>query len=262
MSKVDPAVLNEAVIPVIEAPELFAEHPEARFATGIIAVGNAVIPGSEEIFRGYGTLRAEVYAKQTRMIGAEHVRPDGTEADEDDARSVHFAVVEQTGQSGDVDRKQRVVGALRLIIKDEFHPEPLPVESFFPEAFADRPAATPSTEASRYICRHEDPEVQKRLSRPLFTGAVSYIAAHGLAETYGVVEPPVEARLARDMTLERVADPKYVKEYDDYNLAFRVDIRQLAHDLGLTPDVLEQMRLREGIFSYPRIVVKPTADAA
>lgn len=262
MSRIDPTVSNEAVIPVIEAPELFAEHPEAQFATGIIAVGNTVIPGAEEVFRGYGLLRAKVYADQTRMIDAGHVKDDGTETDEDDARSIHFAVVEHTGQLGDTDRKQRVVGALRLIIKDELHPEPLPVEGFFPEAFTDEAATIPSTEASRYICRHEDPKIQERLSRPLFTGAVSYIAVHGLRETYGVVEPPVQARLSRDMDLEVIADPKFVEEYDDNNLAFRVDIGKLAQDLGLTPDVLEAMRAQEGTFSYPRVSTRSTADAA
>lgn len=264
MSRIDHSISNEAVIPVIQTPEIFDEHPEAQFAAGIIAIGSEVVPGCEEVFHGYGQLRAEVYARQTRMIDPELVREDGTETDEDDARSIHFAVVENTGQPGDKERTQRVVGALRLIIKDEINPAPLPVEEFFPEAFEQEPAAMPSTEASRYICRHEDPRVQNWLSGPLFYGAVSYIVAHGLGETYGVVEPPVEARLKRfGMDLERVADPKWVEEYKDDNLAFRVDVAKLAEAFGLTTEQLAEMREAEGTFSFPAPPpVKTTVDAA
>jgi len=251
VSKIDLGVRNQDVIPEILAPELFADNPDAQFAVGIIALGSEVLPGATEVYRGYGLLRARVYADQTHMIDPSQVKADGTETDEDDARSVHFAIVENATDA-ELQRVQRVVGSLRLILKDDKNPQALPVEEFFAEQFTRNPAPVPSTEASRFICRHEDIRTQNWLKWPLFQGAVAYIMAHGIGETYGVVEPPVEASLQKSgLKITRVADPVYIEEYAAKNLAFEVDTRDLARTLNLSPSDLESMRKAEGRFTFP-----------
>jgi len=252
MSSIDLKVRNSDVIPEIDVPAVFAGNAEASFAVGIIAVGADIVPGAEEIYRGYGILRAKVYAEQTRMIDPTLVHEDGTETDDDDKRSIHFAVVENIGLPTDEQRIQRVVGSLRLILKDKENPAPLPIEEFYPDVFADSPAELPSTEASRFICRHEDPRIQKWLKWPLFEGAVSYILAHGLERTFGVVEEPVEASLKKSgLVVTRIAEPRYVEEYGAANLGFEVDTSRLAQTMGLTAQDLRQMQAAEGKLTYP-----------
>jgi N-acyl-L-homoserine lactone synthetase len=243
MSNIDHTITNEAVIPIIEA-DTFSQHESARFAVGMLAVGDQVVAGRDEEFRGYLRLRANVYADQINVISKDSVREDGTEIDDDDSRSIHFAVIENTAQN------PRVVATMRLIVKSPEDDRPLPLEDFFPEAFPE-PAPLGSTEVSRYICRHDDGAVQKSLKWPLFTAALSYIISHDFAPTYGVVEPPVEEDLKRNnVPIARIADPQYLAEYRAANLAFEVDTRALAHNMGLTPEAIADMQAAQHKLVY------------
>jgi N-acyl-L-homoserine lactone synthetase len=262
MSNIDTSIKNEAVIPTVDS-RLFEGHEDARFAVGMLAIGNEVLSGFDDEYYGYLKLRARVYVDQTRMISPDLVRPDGTETDEDDARSVHFGLLERA------ERGARVIGGLRLITKTEEDNRPLPIEEFFPDVFGDDPAPLMATEASRYIVRHEDPAVQRRLSDPLFTAAVSFIIAHRLGPTYGVVEEGVEASLRmKGIPLKRVADPKFVPEYAADNLGIEIDTDMLAQ---LTerrrPGAIAEMLAREGDFVYfdtaaPSAPTPPPAPAS
>ncbi len=251
MSTINHEVKNTDVIPFIES-DVFNDNPDARFAVGILAVGDEILPGREREYHGYLKLRWNVYGPQTGQLSDEHRRPDGTEEDEDDARSVHFAVIENYLDPESEMTGQRVVGAIRRILKSEEDPRPLPIEDFYPDVFRANPAPLGSTEASRYICRHESPAQQGRLTPPLFSAYVSHVLTRGLGPTYGVVEPAVEALLAaKGVPTTRIADPVYVPQYLAENLGFLVDVPLLGQRLeARTPGILETMRKTEGDYAY------------
>ena len=227
MSLIDARVTNEMVIPTVET-YFFEGHEDARFAVGLLAVGNTIIAGRDEEHLGYLRLRANVYADQTNMIPKEHVLEDGTERDADDERSVHFGVIEN------IPGNHRVVAAMRLIIKSREDGRSLPIEDYFPEAFKNGPALENSIEVSRYICRHEDARVQGELKWPLYTQALSYVMAHDLGPTYAVVEAPLENQLKGiGIPLGRIAEPKFLPEYNADNLALEIYTAKLAHIMKL-----------------------------
>lgn len=229
------AIPNEQVIPRFET-DVFNENPDAQFMFGKIAVGSTVVPGFEDVYDNYLRLRARVYAHQTGMISVERVRDDGTETDEDDVRSVHMAVVENMGSHA------RVVGSMRIIEKSLTNPEELPIHDFFGKVL-DRSGLVEvvensnvqATEISRYICRHEDRKVQRTIKWPLFKLAVGHIMATAdKAPTYAVVEEFLERDLRiNGVSLDRIAEPKFVPEYNDANLAVKIDVPDLAVKLGI-----------------------------
>ncbi len=264
MSKLDQSITNESVIPVIES-DIFAGREDQTFAIGMLAIGGDVIPGRQDEFSGYLRLRANVYAHQTRMISPDLVRPDGTEMDEDDARSIHWAVFERAHEQGNElgrDNLAKVVGSIRTIIKTPADDRLLPIEDFFPEAF-DEPLPVGALEVSRYICRHELKVVQKKLSEPLFLAVISYVMSHDLGPTFGVVEPIVEDQLAgHNVPMRRVAEPQYVPDYAADNLGFEVFIPQMAKDWGIQgEDMLAKIRAKEQRVNYFNVDTSPGQSA-
>ena len=248
MSRIDAAISNEMVIPRVSAGELFVAREGTPFVMGMLAVGDDIIPGREELHHGYLQLRANVYARQTRMIGEDEVRADGTESDIDDARSVHWGIFEQDAADSET---ARVIGSIRVIKKTDVHPRPLPIEDFFPDTF-DAPVPMGGVEISRYIARHEDRRVQAQLSTPLFAAVVGHVNAHDLGPAYGVVEPPVERLLMKHgVPMQRVADPVFVPEYSADNLGFEADLRLMGQAMGMgTPEALARIRATERDFAY------------
>jgi N-acyl-L-homoserine lactone synthetase len=258
MSNIDRSVTNAEVIPLVENSDLFADNPEARFAVGIIAVGDEIVEGREAEFDGYLKLRAGVYAKQTRMIGMDQVREDGTEMDADDSRSVHFAVFEQHALGA------RAVGSMRLIIKGE-DGAALPIEEFFPAAFKPteqvevahpaaphQPAEEGDHEASRLIARNESAAAQRVIKWKLFAGAAAYIINHELGKTYATVETTVESDFnACKMPNERIAEPEYVEEYLADNLGVVIDVPAFGDVIDTAePGIMNQFSANEGQMIY------------
>lgn len=245
MSKIDVLIPNQEVIPEIQT-NIFEGHDMARFAVGMLAIGDQIIPGREAEFTGYLRLRANVYADQTNMISKDLVREDGTERDEDDVRSVHFAIVENALTS------KRVVAAMRLIIKSNEDGRPLPIEEFFPEVFTTGPAPMLSTEVSRYICRHESSKVQHDLKWPLYAAALSYAAENDLGPSYGVIEQALERGLkASRVPIVRIGEPKFVPEYNYDNLPVSIDTERLSRMMDiLSPGMIGAMREANGDFVY------------
>ncbi len=227
MSQTNLNITSEQVIPTFEST-LFSDNPEATYAIGRIAVGSEPEAGMDAEFQSYLQLRANVYAYQTGMISEEHIEADGTERDVDDARSTHFAVIENKGA------QNRVIGAMRLIIKSRENPALLPIEHFFSETFAHSPAPLGSVEFSRYICRHEDPRIQRFLKWPLYAATTSYIAQQNLGPSYGVVEEFLEKDFQRSgVPVVRVSEPKFVPKYNGLNLAVLIDTATVARRLGV-----------------------------
>jgi len=245
MSSIDLSISNTEVIPLVET-DMFHGHEATSFAVGMLAIGDEALPSRDAEYHGYLRLRAGVYAAQTNIISRELVRADGTETDEDDARSVHFGEFEYK-PSG-----IRAVGALRLITKTEQDSRPLPVEKFFPEVFADKPAPLGAVEVSRYICRHESRTIQSELKWPLYTEALGYFMTHNLGPAYGVIEEKIEsALLAGGVPLTRIAQPRYVPEYASDNVAVQIDTQILARMMGMNQDNAAQVvRANEQNFTY------------
>lgn len=238
-------ISNEYVIPEIES-QLFIGHETARFAVGIVAVGNTIVPGLENEHNGYTRLRGNVYALQEHYMPVDDLKEDGGEVDMDDARSVHFALIENAV------RNQRVVGAMRLIVKSHDNPAMLPIEEHYPEVFQDASAPYRSTEVSRLIGRHEDKRIQAGLKWPLFTAGVTYIMDHQLGPVFGVVKD----HLARSLNgvgvpVTRLGEAKFVPEFNAHKLPLRIDVGGLAETLeDNDPNLLDAMQVVENKFVY------------
>lgn len=250
---------NHNVIPSIES-ELFLGNETAHLAVGIVAVGNEVIPSLENEYRGYSLLRGNVYARQKNYMPLDNLNPDGTETDIDDARSIHFAVVENAITD------TRVVGAMRLIVKSGVQSTPLPIEEHYPEAFADGPAPLLSTEVSRLICRHENPKIQNKLKWLPFAAGVTYIVENQLGPVFGAVEQNLEQSLQlAGVPVSTIGTPKYVPEFNATKLPIRIDIPGLAQRLeGDRPELLKAMHVlnRDFVYSGTARPAVPLPEAA
>ena len=186
MSRINPEVTNGSVIPQVES-SFFLNRPESRFAIGVLAVDSSIIPGRQNEYEAYLQLRRRVYVEQTGYLSPEDIQPDGTDRDEDDTRSIAFAVVENRG----ID--QRLVATARLIRKDlgvsiGADPRPLPVEQEWPEAFTDLPSEPKSAEVSRLISRYEKPAIQEINKRKLYAELLAYARANGIVSALTVME--------------------------------------------------------------------------
>lgn len=235
-----PKLPNESVIPRLQS-EVFLENPTSRFAVGVVGVGDTSMYPVEK--SAYHELRANVYARQTGMLSMDQITDDG-EYDDDDARSVHMAILENRGNH------QRVVAASRLIIRQDGMP--LPVEQFFPGVFSGAAAPDFSIEVSRYIARHEDARIQDSLRIPTFARILAYIAAHNLGPTYAVIEPFLERKFRMvGVPCARLADPQFLPKYNETNIPILIDTQRLADRIrNQDPKVFDDMVQNENRFSY------------
>lgn len=175
-----------SIVPVVEST-LFEERENANEVFWIGNIATLGVIDNDHTYEGAAKLRANVYIDEKRFIDDANKNEDGTEQDEDDIRSLHYAVLEKT----DEPRLARVVGTARVIVK-LLENQPLPIESYFPEAFIDNPAPVISSEASRVIARHEDKLTQHMISMSLIR-AMSYGArAIGSKTGYCIVEDPLK----------------------------------------------------------------------
>lgn len=245
MSTINHNITHDLVIPNIHT-RLFAGHETARFAVGMIANGDSIMQERGQEYLGYLRLRANVYADQMQFIPKEEVAEDGTETDRDDSRSVHFAIIENAGKN------KRVVAAMRLITKSKEDARPLPIEEFFhDEAFADEEAPIGSTEVSRYICRHENPKVMRQLKWPLYTAGLTYVTAKNLGPTFAVVEKFLEIGLNKTgIPISRIAEPKFVPEYNSHNMGIKIDTHLLGQLMGITTSTSPSRLTTHEAFTY------------
>jgi hypothetical protein len=212
-------VSNAAVIPVITGSPAFRSDPEARLATGIIGIDGVARPGFEEAYRQHFEFRRRVYVEQTGQLDPSELSDDGLDRDDDDARSVTFAVFENS--PGGV----RIVGVARTIIKGaDGVDRPLPVEEFCPELFAEHPLPAGSVEVSRVIARHERVAMQELVQWHLFALMSSYFSSHDVGRTFAIIEPWLERHLAGMLAIWRIGEPRYIEHYLDYNLPVEFDL--------------------------------------
>lgn len=249
MSHLDPSITNEIVIPRVES-SFFVDRPEARFAIGVLAVGNSVVPGRQQEYDAYFRLRRAVYVEQTGQLSHENVQQDGTDRDEDDARSIAFGIVENYGSG------RRLVGTARLIQKnlgtpEGVQPKPLPVEQDWPETFANNPAVPRAAEVSRLISRHEKASMQEFNKRKLYAVLLAYAQANKLGPAYAIVEDWFERDLNRSVPTTRIGVPKYIEHYRDTNLPIEIDMPLLAERIEKTnPGSLSSIQAKIGEVAF------------
>jgi len=180
------------------------------------------------------------------MLPPDCLKPDGTERDAEDSRSLHFAVLARAGG------RARVVASMRAIRKSAAPLGALPVERLFPEAFADGPAPEESVELSRLISRHEDQDVKAWLTWALFAAALPYAADYGFPPIFAAIRPFLADRLAADgVPIVRIADPLLIPEYGGDYVAVSIRVNELAREAAqgqLQATTVEGCKLRE--FTY------------
>lgn len=231
------------LIPVIES-KVFLDHPEAKFAIGHIAIGGVVINGYDKEFEGVAQLRANTYL-DSGFIRNDELDDHGTELDDNDNRSAHIAMLERTA----IDSMARVVGNMRLVIKDNKNSSPLPVESYYPELFSDKPLPIGSVEVSRLIARHEDAGLQSLLKWPLFIAGYKYVEHHDLGPAYGLLSPALTRRLRmQQIPVSAVADAKYIEAINANKQPVVINLPIFKKVINLVGD--QGIDVSSGGFSY------------
>ena len=169
-------------IPVVES-RVFESHAEARFALLTIDVRNDSEVEFRNEFLGAAKLRASTYLA-SGFVELSQLDEAGTELDSDDQRAAHFVLLERCD---DTPHLARVVGNMRLVVKDERGP--LPVEVFLPDLFVNERLPLDSVETSRLIASHEDPRIQRLMAWPLFVAGYECVSRLSLGPVYGLVSP-------------------------------------------------------------------------
>lgn len=229
-------ISNKEAIPVIET-DVFSIQPDRRFALTVLGKGNIPAQGNEDIFNAYLRLRANVYIDQTGMLEPELRQEDQTESDKDDARSLHIAVLENQSSYAETTRNNlsrvAVVGAMRVIEKEQGNDDRLPIEDFFEKELNGFVTEVGSNEISRYIVRHENPRHKKVVRDLMHATALAYIVQNNLGPTLAVVEPELEQTLQKQgVPFTRIADPKLVPKYNDLNLGIQIHTDLYADQFG------------------------------
>jgi hypothetical protein len=218
-------------IPVIES-EVFTGGDHARFAVGVVAVGSSIVENYQQEFIGAADLRAKTYIDKG-FVSESDLDEQGTELDKNDDRSVHFVILERVVAAHSL---ARVVGNMRLIVKDDINNADLPVESFYPDIFRQS-VSVGSTEVSRLICRHEDSTIQAALKWPLFIGGVKYVLQKNLGPVYGLLEPELASSLIMQrVPVKALADARYIPDINATKQPIEVDVMKLKEIIELVGD--------------------------
>ena len=189
--------------------EIFANHADSAFWVGKVAMGSTVI--KPVYYDGLSRLRAKVYVDEMHFLTTEHLDTFGRESDQDDARSAHFAVIE----NGSIDNHEtaRVVGSARMILK-ETQDKPLPIEIYFPEVFENNPLDNGSLEISRFIARHEDRQMQHTIALALMRTMAHYSEGLNAESAYCIIEDPLlKLLMSVGIPTEVLGDSKDIEEY-------------------------------------------------
>lgn len=235
-------ISNQETIVRGKAPEIFGTQPDSRMATVILGEGLYPDAVSQSLFKMYLQFRANVYANQTNMISTENVREDATEIDDDDERSYHMGVFRNLGNGA-----VSIEACMRLIQKQD--EKILPVEEDFPEAFFGMPARIGSLEVSRFISRVDNKREQLAAITNMFNTGVARTVRLGHGPAYGMVEPPLERSLASlGAPSHRIAEPRFVESYNDYNLGIIVDVPEIVRRVGRK--TLDQILIEPGEINY------------
>ncbi|MBX4201814.1 GNAT family N-acetyltransferase, partial [Candidatus Saccharibacteria bacterium] len=185
MSTIAPGIKSSS--PEINS-RLFEGQNGNNFWIGRIATLDSI--EGQNIYDATSVLRANVYSS-LGFIPQENIDNLGRELDKDDARSVHFAVVESPLlPDGKTYGRANVIGTSRLINKNSPDYQ-LPIEHHFPEAFEVQPASTGTVEVSRLIVRHDNSRTQRTVALALIRAMTHYSIAEKIEADYCMVEAPL-----------------------------------------------------------------------
>lgn len=203
-----PSPLDLVTVPV--ESDVFTAMPDAPLYMGRVAVPGQVLMAEE--FKGHAIFRGNVYIDELAWLPESSRDEEGKELDRYDANSIHFTALANTG-AGD---NPRVVGVSRLIVKPE-NGQPLPIESYFPEAFENELPAG-SIEASRFIARHANPRVQRAIALASIRSVILEAVEIDTAGVYATVEKPLKVYFERlGMPLSVLSAERMLSDYGDTN---------------------------------------------
>lgn len=210
------ADLMHSPLPFVSV-EHFKDNERARFLIAKTAIKSVV--AYPELQEASSVLRANVYIDEMGFLPESHRDEQGRETDEDDYRSVHFAVTEKAkdGESA------RLIGTSRLITK-QYIGDDLPIERLYPEIFVDNPAPQGSLEVSRFISRHEDEFTQHKVALSLIRAMTHYGVKQEVPYAYFVIEEPLWDLLnVIGLPMEPLSELKKLEEYGNtLNMAIRI----------------------------------------
>lgn len=242
MSIGEVSVVSQSPLDASAAPvqsEVFdAADLQADFFIGRTAVPGVVEMVNEDL--AHGQFRANVYIDELGWLPESNRLTDGSERDTDDDHSIRFSTVTRLPGHD----HPSVVGVSRLVIK-ETADQPLPVERYFPEAFGED-LPTGVVEASRFIARYPDAQVQRGIALANIRAMVMHAAEIEAPNIYAVVEEPLARYFGMlHIPYDRITDRKVLDGYGaTQNLAIRFDpleILRTAEKPDLSGTVLARM---------------------
>ncbi|HET9850204.1 MAG TPA: GNAT family N-acyltransferase [Candidatus Saccharimonadales bacterium] len=184
----------------------------------------------QSLFDAAAKLRGQAYL-ELGYVSPDRVDHKGREIDDDDARSIHFTALERLS-----DGTSRIVGNSRLITKDSLD-NPLPIERYFPEAFADNPIQPGFVEVSRLIAVHENPRLRHKIALALIRSMIKHTVPMGIHESYCIVEDPL-LRLLNSIGIpaEPLGEPKFIPDQNGLLKPVRME-----HVRSIDPEYMEQI---------------------
>ena len=233
---------------IVLVEELTERQQSASFWVGKVASKGEIL--DEEHFEALSKFRAEVYVHELEFLPEEVLDDSGRELDEDDGRSINFAVVEKANE--------KVVGSGRIIMKDTETPV-LPIEHYFPELFEENPIKIGSAEISRFIAKHEDKLTQHKISLSVIRAMTYGLLNNGVEEAYCIIEKPLVDMLSYiGIPMEVLAEPKDVPEYGGTLYPIKIAANEILSSvktdksgkLGLGPFFTAEAE-NQGLGNYP-----------
>lgn len=208
---------NTEVVPEFTS-EIFYGNEEKRYELAIFSPDDIMSyqPGSLE--EKYLQLRANVYIKQSGFLDKDSMRDDGTELDEYDKYSTHFAMIENRLMGN-----AALFACARIIPKSVKTGFNLPIEDYFPEAFIE-PAQDGDFEISRFIARHSDSSVAYFSKLIIMAAGIAHSEDNELKKMFGVVNPTF-SRLLKIMgiPIDEKTKAKLLEKYNDKNVGIEID---------------------------------------
>ncbi len=222
----------------------------SNFAMKRIDSDNIPLNSNNNELVGALELRKNVYSEMGFLDNVK-LGEGGTDWDEDDMRSVSFVLLERVA----VDGCARVIGNMRLVKKNNYHPEPLFVEHHFPEYFRENSIPNNSVEVGRLVSQHENPKVQMMAKWALFVGALTYVNKEGYPRAFGLMASDlVRGFISQGVPIEVLADPKYIPEINAKKQPIEINLPSLGkisrRKLGWNPS------LTEGPVSYVDDIIR------
>lgn len=198
--------------PALRPSRLEVVRLEPSYNVGIIAVMGTEFDSL--LYHQALQLRADVYISEKGYLSDASRNNKGEESDEDDARSTHFAITEVSETPEGI--KRSVIGTSRLIHKRD-EDDLLPVEKYFDI----EPAPIGSLEASRYIARHPNKEIQAMASLSLIRAMADESVRLGAEDhIYAVIERPLEVKFRwLGVPVTQLAPLTFLEDYNTENMA-------------------------------------------